>query len=211
MKARLCPKSRECERKNVTKEEEEDTEILAQFHEHHAEGTACVKATEARLAALAGRVPAPVLEYFRAHGWCSYRNGLLWTVDPNELEDVKQDWRLSDGAIIFGRSGFGDLLVISGDRMVVVFVHTGRAIVSQLSYSEYLASQLLEEDVEGLFFGELYQEAVRAHGAPTSTEMFTFEPALALGGETILEDVRRVPMKPALAFLSQLHEDLIPY
>lgn len=188
---------------------DEKREALQLFHSLHAATAVCFQPSEGRLDALVSRASADLLQFWRAHGWCSYMNGLFRTVDPDEFLDVSQDWGFS-GAIVFGRSGFGDILLILDEKLITIFVHTGRILVSATPYAMSL-SHFVEQDAEDLFFGELYNEAVKVHGVPTSSEMFTFEPALSLGGEATLEHVRRVPMKPALSILSQLHDKLLPF
>jgi hypothetical protein len=51
----------------------------------------------------------------------------------------------------------------------------------------------------------LTEKAAEKLGALSSAEMFTFEPALALGGAPELEYVKKVSMFPQLSFLAQLH------
>jgi len=192
--------------------EEEDLEILQQFHDKLAETATSTRSSEARLSKLSSRAPPALVEFWRQFGWCSYLGGLLRTVDPVDLDDVKADWGLPKDALVIARSGFGDLLALSENHLVTIYVHTGTfQKSSELSYAEYLATQFHEDDIDDLFFGDLYREATEKLGTPSNTEIFTFEPALALGGDTTIEHVARVGMKPALAFLAQLHDKLVPY
>ncbi len=69
----------------------------------------------------------------------------------------------------------------------------------------------LEAAQRGYRDRDLYREAVEVLGTPTRDEMFTLEPALALGGDTTLEHVSRVKIKPALSILSQLYDKLVSY
>lgn len=37
-------------------------------------------------------MPDQLLSYWQEEGWCSYANGLFWTVDPDEYEDPFNKW-----------------------------------------------------------------------------------------------------------------------
>jgi hypothetical protein len=189
----------------------EDEELLDTFHELNLEGAVqYAKPTEDDLARLARRAPVAVLNFWRKHGWCSYLNGLLWTTNPVELTEAARDLGLAEGALIVGRSGFGDLFAVFEGKLLTVFVHTGRYSVSLATYAQHMAYGLTNpEDLDEMFFGDTYREAVARDGAPGSSEIFTFEPALALGGSVNLKCIRRVAMKPALDILAQLHNGLV--
>jgi hypothetical protein len=190
----------------------EDLEILEQFHDQHADSAVCYRKPDAAQAAeLAGRVPDGLIELWQKHGWCSYLGGQFWMVNPLDHDDLREGWRLDDEASIIARSGFGDLVATIGDKVVTIYVHTGRYQPSIQRYDEYLASQFSEDDIEELFFGDLHKQAVAAHGEPGETEIFTFEQPIARGGATELSNVRRAGLKPTLLALWTVHDRLVRY
>jgi len=50
----------------------------------------------------------------------------------------------------------------------------------------------------------LFERAVKKYGELNKNEMFGFEPALILGGEAKLENVRKLPIISHLQFLASL-------
>lgn len=50
----------------------------------------------------------------------------------------------------------------------------------------------------------LFERVVKKYGVLTKNEMFGFEPALVLGGEAKLENVRKLPIISHLQFLATL-------
>jgi hypothetical protein len=191
----------------------ETFEQLKLFHEAYADSAACYRRpTPDDLARFSERVPEGLKHYWETYGWCSFLGGLLWTINPFDYDDVKANWPLDEKALVIARSGFGDLLAVVGPKLLIIYVHTARYEMSVSSYEDVLAYHLSNvEDIDESFWGDLYREGVAALGTPGVDEMFTFEPALALGGEPILECLRRARLKPALAILAQIHPQLRSY
>ena len=61
------------------------------------------------------KLPDQLLTYWKEEGWCAYGNGLFWTVNPEEYEDLIDEWLEStkleqlDSFHVVARSAFGDL------------------------------------------------------------------------------------------------------
>jgi hypothetical protein len=166
--------------------------------------------TGEELTQLASRASDDLREYWKTYGWCTFLNGLLWTVNPIEYERVIKNWPVKD-ALVIGRTGFGDLLTVVNDKLFTIFVHTGRYHESGRSFDATLSANFRNRsDLDDLYWGELYREAAISLGIPGATEIFTFEPALALGGAPEVKYVRRAAMEQALAFLARLHPSLQP-
>ena len=60
-----------------------------------------------------GKLPDQLLKYWQEEGWCGYKDGLFWTVDPDDYEDLVDEW-LADTPIeqldsfhAIARSAFG--------------------------------------------------------------------------------------------------------
>jgi hypothetical protein len=188
-----------------------DFELLELFHETLGAIETRVPLTANQLESLGNRAPVALVEFWRKHGWCTYLQGLIRTVNPDDYSDVLSSWQLHSDALVFAQSAFGDLVCIQDDRIRIVFVHTATGLTSKLRYAEFLASQFFPDDVNGFFFGQLYQQAIERSGRLTSNEIFTFEPALALGGTADVSHITRAQLKPALALLSQLVDRIEDY
>jgi hypothetical protein len=62
-----------------------------------------------------------------------------------------------------------------------------------------------DEFVDLVLDRALHREAINKFGLLAPDEMFTFEPALALGGAAELKYVAKVKMLPQLSILAQLN------
>ena len=170
------------------------------------------------------KLPEQLLNYWKLYGWSCYGNGLCWWVDPDLYTPVLDTWLEGTpfaGRTIFsviGRSAFG-LLYVWGTRSSqslkidaasgMIFpsdeseaISAGRSDALARYFFLTLHKQVLdEEDLNGK---PLYERAIKALGALASDEMYGFEPALALGGEARLKNLRRVKTVEHLALLAKL-------
>lgn len=48
--------------------------------------------SEATLAQWTGKLPPVLMTYWCEEGWAGYANGRVWTVNPDEYEDIKDAW-----------------------------------------------------------------------------------------------------------------------
>jgi len=93
----------------------EDDQDFALFIENFGEATARDPVPEASLRRWAGILPDSLLRYWRRDGWANYGNGRLWTVNPEDYEDLMHAWLEEtpfsqiDSYHVFARSGFGRL------------------------------------------------------------------------------------------------------
>lgn len=90
----------------------EDFEV---FIDEFGEATFKHEVPQAAIEKWQGVLPAQLLHYWKTEGWCGYADGLFWTVDPDEYEDVVEDW-LADTPLAgvdrfhaIARSAFGSL------------------------------------------------------------------------------------------------------
>ena len=177
-----------------------------------------------------GRLPDKLLEYWKLEGWSGYANGLFWTVNPDEYEDLVDDWlegsplEQVDAFHVIARSGLG-LLYLCGEQtgcgvridstLHAIFAHDlkrkSRAELEQrlpwfFSNLEPKANDLKDARREPLF-----ARALAALGPLADDEMYGFEPALILGGEMVLERLRKVKLHPHLTILRQLAPPTMPF
>lgn len=171
------------------------------------------------------KLPDQLLSYWQEEGWCAYANGLFWTVDPDEYEDLIDEW-LEDTKLeqldvfhVIARSAFGNLYVC-GEK-------TGKSITvaCQINKIFALPKELKTKDKKNLdlsirsFFSfiepkdfnpldesgqPLFERAMAAFGPLASDEMYGFEPALVLGGKMLLENLAKIKLDVHLTILRQL-------
>lgn len=169
-----------------------------------------------------GKLPNKLLEYWAAFGFSGWGNGLFWLVNPDEYQDVLDVWLDNietpphEEYFVIARSAFGDLEIWGT-------LH-GRCFTISTTMNQIFPS--MEEMKKGednfliqMFFATqnqkyldlkdfknkpLFARAVKKYGELTKNEMFGFEPALVLGGEVKLENVRKLPVISHLQLLASL-------
>ncbi|VVN92607.1 GAD-like domain-containing protein [Pseudomonas fluorescens] len=205
---------------------------FAYFIEKFGEATHRTPVPEASLAQWIDKLPPILLTCWREEGWAGYANGRLWTVNPDDYEDIKDAWleetplATLDNFHVIARGAFGDLY-LCGER-------TGRSVTIVCLHNEILAlknnlkpSALHEQDLSiQSFFGSrepddldypdangklLFDRAVKKYGPLAPDEMYGFEPALVLGGTAKLENLRRLKLDPHLHILRQFDSPTLPF
>jgi hypothetical protein len=169
-----------------------------------------------------GKLPTQLLEYWRAFGFSGWGNGLFWLVNPDEYQDVLDAWlenietQPHEEYFVIARSAFGDLEVwgtLHGRCLTI------SSIMNQIFPNMEEMKKNEEDFLVQMFFATqnkkylglkdyrnkpLFERAVKKYGVLTKNEMFGFEPALVLGGEAKLENVRKLPIISHLQFLATL-------
>lgn len=205
---------------------------FALFIETFGEATYKTPVSEADLAQWAEKLPPALLKYWREEGWAGFANGLLWMVNPDDYEDIKDAWLEQtpfasiDKFHVIARSAFGDLF-LCGER-------TGRSVTIVCLNNEILALKnklkpkpLQDQDFSiQSFFGSrepedfdykdvngklLFDRAVKKYGPLEPDEMYGFEPALVMGGSPELDNLRRLKLDPHLHILRQLDNPTLPF
>ena len=93
---------------------DEDLEV---FIEAFGEATDRVEVPATSIEKWRGKLPDQLLSYWQEEGWCAYANGLFGTVDPDEYEDLLDEWLKNtkleqlDAFHVIARSAFGNLYV----------------------------------------------------------------------------------------------------
>jgi len=179
-----------------------------------------------------GRLPEQLLTYWQQEGWCGYADGLLWTVDPDDYEDLIDEW-LEDTPLegldsfhVIARSAFGKLYACGEKVGPVVTVSCPlHAIFALTKELHPRTAEDLDFKIRGFFGGKtrracdlttdhdgyLFERALAKLGPLAPDEMYALEPALAAGGTIALENLARVKLDPHLTILRQLAAPTMPY
>lgn len=205
---------------------------FAYFIKKFGEATHTTPVPETSLAQWHDKLPPALLTYWREEGWCGYANGRLWTVNPDDYEDIKDAWLDGtplpnlDTFHVIARSAFGKLY-LCGEK-------TGASITIICPHNEILALKnqlkprsLHDQDpsVQALFGvaklnsldypdmnGKLlFERAMKKYGPLAPDEVYGFEPALVLGGSATLANLRRLKIDPHLHILRQFDTPNFPF
>lgn len=180
------------------------------------------KVSEETIKKYQGKLPNQLLEYWKAYGFSGWGNGLFWLVNPEDYQDVLDAWlehvELSphEEYFVIARTAFGDLSIWGT-------IHGQYFTISSLMNQIFPSMEVMEKDEGDLLIRifmsskekrfidikdyknkPLFDRAIKKYGELNKNEMLGFEPALILGGEAKLENVRKLPIISHLQFLASL-------
>ena len=168
--------------------------------------TKCRKATDESIRAYKDKLPSALIEEWQETGWCAYGDGILWLIDPSELQDVVEDWLgPSEDGLVFARSAFGQMLVWNQEGASHIDVLYG--MIAHLTDDvDFLFNYMLCEKnfLDSVLNRKLFRSAVKKLGQLEYDECYAFEPALALGGPGTLETLTKAKLREHLGLLAQL-------
>jgi len=193
--------------------------------------TSQVTVPDESLAKFRGVLPEQLLDYWKSEGWCGYRDGLFWTVNPDDYADVLDMWLEDtpfeeiDSYHVIARTSFGKLFAWgekTGPSLTVSCpIHSLIALEKDLKkplanpnheISMFFAGttpgecDLKDEDKKPMF-----ERTLAKLGPLQAEEMYGFEPALVAGGRMDVDHLRKVNADIHLTILRQLAPPRIPF
>ena len=176
------------------------------FLDAYGTGHDCTDTPAASLERYEGKLPASLLAFWRDEGFCGYRDGMFWFVNPDDFTDALDEWKAASYTA-FARNGFGDLFLWSDAGIALLNVHLGS--VNDMGGSDLNAfiNKLITRELfmDDLLFRQIHTEVVPRLGRIGPDECYAFTPALALGGPGTPASVERVRLSEQLSILAQIH------
>ena len=188
-----------------------------------------IKPTDKELNFFEDKLPARLLEYWQEYGFCGWGEGIFWTVNPTDYDDILAKWLSNtpfvdqDKYYVIGRNAFGNLRVW-GER-------SGYSLEISSAYGMLFPTDNTEkmnihgpDKIMDLFFASsrkesmnmkdldekpLFERAMALLGPLEADEMYGFVPALAIGGAPKLENLQKVKVIEHLTFLADLGEKTV--
>lgn len=184
--------------------------------------------TPAILSKFKGKLPRQLLAYWQEYGFCSFKDGLFFIVNPDDYRGAMESWLsgtdilTKDNYYVIARSGFGDLF-LWGEKSGNNYIIEPRncRVFSEEGDQTRIDNGLEDEAIRGFFAvldpedvdyediktdRPIFAQAVKQFGALAEDEMFTFEPALFLGGEQTIKTVNKVNIHIQLELLAKMGE-----
>lgn len=178
-----------------------------------------------------GKLPDRLLAHWQEAGWGGYAKGLLWIVDPEEYEDLVDEWldncplEQIDAFHVVARTAFGELF-LCGERTgasatincatnaifaLAQDLRTKTARDLDISIRTLLTLERDDCELADESGHPLFDRALMALGPLAPDEMYGFEPALVAGGKRRLENLRKVKLDQHLTILRQLAVPTMPF
>ncbi|MBI1762149.1 MAG: DUF1851 domain-containing protein [Acidobacteria bacterium] len=160
-------------------------------------------ADEARLGE---RIPPVMREILSKEGWCSYKEQVLWLCDPDDWRNAAAAWFAnSPHAQVLARTAIGDLFVWDEGVFWFVMVHESLIMMTVGDADRFFSRMLTASDfAPQTYLPGLVRKARKKAGALAWDEMYTYVPALALGGSESSSRIERVKALEALSMLADL-------
>ncbi|QBP77090.1 DUF1851 domain-containing protein [Herbaspirillum huttiense] len=202
------------------------------FISKFGEATKCTTVPTASFEKWRNKLPDQLLKYWEQEGWCEYANGLFCTVNPDDYEDLVDEWLAETGLDeidsfhVIARTAFGDLYVCGEKTGRSVTIACALNMVSALqnelkaktkedldysirslfAFSKPARFDIKDEDGQPLF------ERARSKLGPLEPhEIYGFEPAIVLGGKILLENLAKVNANVHLTILRQFADPELPF
>ncbi len=169
------------------------------------------------------KLPLRLLQYWQEYGFSGFSDGLFWLVNPDDYEDVLEAW-LGDTEIVeqdayhvIARSSFGELYLWGEKSGFKYTLNPLRGwVIEQDGEEEEIASGNDEHGIKMFFYTlapnyidiedsenkPLFNQCKTMHKLLSYDEMYSFEPALFLGGEPKLENTTKVNIFAHLLMLA---------
>jgi len=201
------------------------------FIDEFGEATQRIEVPEASFDRWRGKLPDQLLTYWKEEGWCSYASGLFWTVNPDDYEDLVDEWlhdtflEQIDEFQVIARSAFGELFLwgqkTGGSVTILCATHSIICLSANLKrwvddpdfyMRTFFSNKSIDRcDIDYESGLPLFKRALSALGPLEPDEVYGFEPAIVLGGKIRLENLAKLKLDVHLTILRQLAAPAIPF
>jgi len=149
--------------------------------------------------------PSRLIQLWREAGWCGYRGGLIWIINPEEYAVPLKTWFARGPApIAFARTAFCDLFLWNGSNVLLLDPVTGHLEPTGPKVELFLGHALCDPDyLEDVCGSADFEPVVKRLGRPSFDECFGFMPPPGLGGADELENLKRLKADVYLSICGQ--------
>jgi hypothetical protein len=145
------------------------------------------------------KVPDFLIEIWKTSGLGKYNDGLIELVNPKEYEPSLWTWlgKEVSNYVPFAITGFGELfyyrkLTETDEDVCIVDIQYRKIATMIWSMEAFFEDFLINEENRDLWLRQaLFTKAIAEKGVLSIGEVFTFVPALVLGGGEELENLQK--------------------
>ena len=150
---------------------------------------------------------------WKEYGFRKYKKGLFWLVNPDDYNSLARKYsNVTENAIVFARTSIGNLFLLEklniGEAITYLNIHTGKTEIISTSFEVLFEFDIVIDSFwKEECYGKIELKSVKKQVQLEEDECLTFVPALALGGEEKVSNMKKVKIKENLEFLSKLHKE----
>lgn len=186
------------------------------------------KPTQAFINTYGDFFPRPLWYLWEQIGFACFDDGGFWLVNPDDYADLLDEilkptpFYAHDDWYVFGRTAFGTLKVLGrqtkssltiyiDDMQIFPRILDNRQLTQRqhaigltvaVSVVEYKGEKLY--DLTDTDHTPLFNRCLASYGKLKEDEIYTFVPAIALGGKQLLQNVQKVNIFEHINFITQL-------
>ena len=198
----------------------EEVDVFAHIVEQYHNPELTDKVPEEVIESFRNRLPPALIDFWIQYGWCNLKNNYYWICDPRPFDILLQsifrgdlEFKPEDMSVV-AYTVFNNLKVwhragrtvlIDMEKSEVTFQSLKSTIKPETgsSYShDFLVGCLINDEM--ITDTEYFDMACDILGRPVYGECFAYVPALQLGGQEDIENLRRVRLLEHIEFLVQL-------
>ena len=199
------------------------TIALQHFIATHKPSQKNTRASANTIASYKGFLPDSLLELWQTTGFGFYGDGLIQVINPDDYKEILWAWLLRDEDMTrlpIALSAFGDIFYYrdlndednedneTHEDVSFLDPHTPESGCTVWSLNDFFNEWLCDSEViENFLNKDMLKAATKKHGALEKNQIFTFVPALKLGGRRSAEHTDRCDAGCQLDFLLQLNLD----
>lgn len=180
--------------------------VFEKFEKKYGLPGQCEKVSEKQINRFEGKLPDKLLEEWKEAGLCSYGEGFLWTVNPEDYSDILEDWvENPTESYAFLRTAFGSIFFWDGSNnyLLNVLDKTISRFNDQIE-NIFDATLCNEEYLDKSLLRPMFKEALAKLGPLEKDECYGVLPPPAMGGAIIIEYVEKVKIREYMAILAQV-------
>ncbi len=172
-------------------------------------------------------LPKPIIDIWRNHGWGGYKDGLFWTINPDQYMKFIKKWVVLDYEKVYPimRTAFGDLIIIYrfnkddidyNDLFIAVIdvKHHDADTVTTLGLEDFFEVGLIKNGRlinSSKIDHDLFYELVNKFGVLKYDQCYGFEPILPLGGKEKIKNAKVFNFDVHLEILTQALKEPIEF
>lgn len=176
------------------------------------------------------KLPSRLLKYWKEYGFTGFSDGLFWIVNPNDYQDILNKWLQKtpmaerDSYYVIARSAFGELYIWGSKSRSVTILnpHLNNILPGDFSHTP-LEAETIDKAIGVFFMAKskkatdyrdkndklLFDRCLKKYGPLAHDEMYTFSPALALGGSADIKNIKKEKIHEQLSMLCDLDTPIV--